>query len=86
VHNYYKAPPGVKCHDTNKQQANNQTRFFKKPDFGRLSSYQFDDEKDLRIKRALMVATEISPIIENFNIGNICAVIADICVAFGTIS
>jgi hypothetical protein len=40
----------------------------------------------MRIKRALMAATEISPIIENFNIGNICAVIADICVAFGTIS
>ena len=28
-----------------------------------------------------MAATEISPIIENFNIGNICTVIADMCVA-----
>jgi hypothetical protein len=52
-----------------------------RPDFCRLSSYQFDDEKDMRIKRALMAATEISPIIENFNIGNICTVIADMCVA-----
>ena len=29
----------------------------------------------------MMTATQISPIIENFNIGNICTVIADICVA-----
>ena len=35
----------------------------------------------MRITRALMAATEISPIIENFNIGNICTVIADMCVA-----
>ena len=29
----------------------------------------------------MMTAAEISPIIENFNIGNICTVIADMCVA-----
>ena len=33
------------------------------------------------VKRIMKTATEISPIVENFNIGNICTVIADICVA-----
>ncbi len=35
----------------------------------------------MEIKHAIMAAAEISPIIDNFNIGNICTVIADMCVA-----
>ena len=35
----------------------------------------------MRFEEICELRTEISPIIENFDIGDICTVIADICVA-----